>query len=561
MRYAREPVPPELVAVCRKALAPTRSQRYDSVKALADDLTAFLEVREGSAWTDPLPRKLTKAVRRHPARATVIASLLLLAAILVAAFYVERGRQGQRDRTIAIERFLIDVPRIQAGVAEHPIDDERLDYILATQQFLEHYARIGIPLTGGRDSNGIAGALAVLSEDTEELARVAHDALYDLAYDSERAGAIHFHELRAGHERPPNPWLDDGTRQRTIEAYGKLKTEAPELIDLWPMLRETIAVVVAEDPFDCESWEANVVWWVDREDRLDPLLARVDELHGRKLLRFARLVTEVRGREQAAALLQRGLFEAPDSFWGHFELARYFERHGAGKMDVAVKNPEDAQHEELVRGAVDSYRRAQTHLEAAVALQPRSLWALTNLANVCKSLVECHGELEETRQCKRYYRRARECYERILEYAPAFAENHSRYARLILEEEPELALEHARKAVELAPGEIAVTTELADCLLELNDFEAAIEVYLEYAARRPDDSSPFRDITQLRLARAEELKREGDLDGAAEQYERALAACDEVEARDPENQGVTPARDSIRRKLAEIRTVGEDRNP
>lgn len=69
-------VPPELVAICEKAMARNRSQRYQSMAEMAVDLRAYLEHRVVRAYQTGAMAELRKWVRRN--RGTAIASALVV---------------------------------------------------------------------------------------------------------------------------------------------------------------------------------------------------------------------------------------------------------------------------------------------------------------------------------------------------------------------------------------------------------------------------------------------------------------------------------------------------
>ena len=70
-------IPPELVAICEKAMAREREERYASVAALADDLRAYLEGRVVAAHQTGAAAELRKWVQRNRAAAGASAGLVL----------------------------------------------------------------------------------------------------------------------------------------------------------------------------------------------------------------------------------------------------------------------------------------------------------------------------------------------------------------------------------------------------------------------------------------------------------------------------------------------------
>ncbi len=80
-RMVMREVPPALEAVCRKAMAPRPEDRYDSARALADDVERWLADEPVAAWREPRSGRALRWARRH--RTPVAASLVaMMAAVL-----------------------------------------------------------------------------------------------------------------------------------------------------------------------------------------------------------------------------------------------------------------------------------------------------------------------------------------------------------------------------------------------------------------------------------------------------------------------------------------------
>jgi len=77
-------VPPELVAICEKAMARSIDARYASMEAMADDLRAFLEGRVVRTYEAGALAEARKWVERNKGSASVLAVALLALAVLFA---------------------------------------------------------------------------------------------------------------------------------------------------------------------------------------------------------------------------------------------------------------------------------------------------------------------------------------------------------------------------------------------------------------------------------------------------------------------------------------------
>jgi tetratricopeptide (TPR) repeat protein/tRNA A-37 threonylcarbamoyl transferase component Bud32 len=133
-RAVRADVPRALEAVCLKAMARRSEGRYGSALELAGDVERWLADEPVTAHPEPLPVRLRRQARRHPA--TLAATVALLLAGLVglglglAAVRAEQQRtagerdraeanaaeaQRQRGRSEAVNKFLLDDLLAQAA--------------------------------------------------------------------------------------------------------------------------------------------------------------------------------------------------------------------------------------------------------------------------------------------------------------------------------------------------------------------------------------------------------------------------------------------------------------
>ncbi len=87
-----------LEAICLKAMAPERSQRYASAKELADDVQHYLADEPILARQDRIPQKLMRWVRRNRALAT--AASVLLATVTIALALGNFFLQQQQAQTL-----------------------------------------------------------------------------------------------------------------------------------------------------------------------------------------------------------------------------------------------------------------------------------------------------------------------------------------------------------------------------------------------------------------------------------------------------------------------------
>ena len=94
-RQVKADIPRPLEAICLKAMAVAREDRYESASALADDLECWLADEPVTAYRERGRERVARWVRRHRALATTSAVALLVVAIvsIAAAMLVNRQRQ------------------------------------------------------------------------------------------------------------------------------------------------------------------------------------------------------------------------------------------------------------------------------------------------------------------------------------------------------------------------------------------------------------------------------------------------------------------------------------
>ena len=137
--------PPELMAVCERALAWHRDDRYPNAGALALELEAFLAGKRVQAWDYTFREVAGRVLRRHRAKAT-LALATLTALLLLAVFSaVSVGRERDDARQMA-RFFLADVAPTLADV---PGTSEVLSQL--SHSALEAFSAGVDPLRGPRE--------------------------------------------------------------------------------------------------------------------------------------------------------------------------------------------------------------------------------------------------------------------------------------------------------------------------------------------------------------------------------------------------------------------------
>ncbi len=109
-------VPPELVAICERAMARDAAHRYADMSELADDLRAYLEGRVVHAYETGALAELRKWVTRNKALATALAATALVAVLgLSGVGYVEaKGRDAVQEKNEQLNTALGQAQESQA---------------------------------------------------------------------------------------------------------------------------------------------------------------------------------------------------------------------------------------------------------------------------------------------------------------------------------------------------------------------------------------------------------------------------------------------------------------
>jgi WD40 repeat protein len=90
--------PPELIAICEKAMAREKRDRYASSLDLAEDLQAFLDHRVVRAYRTGAVAEFASWVKRNKTVATVVGAATLLLVLGSAAFIIQQKQANERLR-------------------------------------------------------------------------------------------------------------------------------------------------------------------------------------------------------------------------------------------------------------------------------------------------------------------------------------------------------------------------------------------------------------------------------------------------------------------------------
>ena len=189
-------VPRPLEAVCLKAMARRPEDRYDSPRALADDLERWLADEPVLAWREPASARARRLMRRH--RVWVLASAIMLVTVSIGL--------GASLAAVGAKNIALDQERRRA--------EANANFLL--QGLTEALKRLANPALS-RDMECRESALAALREG---------EAIYLDVMDSERRFGSHPSQIS-------DYWIHVALlrtaacdREGTLEAYRKALDEA-----------------------------------------------------------------------------------------------------------------------------------------------------------------------------------------------------------------------------------------------------------------------------------------------------------------------------------------------
>lgn len=137
--------PPELVAVCERALAWNRDQRYPHAGELALELESFLAGRRVQAYQYTFREVAGRVLKRHRAKATL--ALATLAALLVLAVFSAVSVGRERDEARQLARFFL--AQVAPTLADLPGTSEVTSQL--SHSALEAFSTDVDPVRGSRD--------------------------------------------------------------------------------------------------------------------------------------------------------------------------------------------------------------------------------------------------------------------------------------------------------------------------------------------------------------------------------------------------------------------------
>ena len=337
-------VPEDLAVIAATATEKERERRYKTALDMALDLERFVRLEPIAARPVTTTQRAIRWARRNPALAAALAAVVVLGLLATGLLSYGVGAAGRAAlETQLREKSETERKRMVQAAADKELAGrmDELNMKFGTlyygfeggQEYIESLLQsfVSVLREAGIDfANPDAVAIAKASIET---LRARDDALAKTLLEVMRSlGAITAFEA--------------ASRQRLsslLESFGDPRMEA----------------YVA----------AATKWAAEKVDEFDPLLteAALARLDPYQVAQVGTMLFTIPSRfEQGADLVDRAILEQPDSFNLHF-------MRGGMTMSVVARNQKGPDAERLARTAV-------MHLQAAVALRPRSGVARSSLA-------------------------------------------------------------------------------------------------------------------------------------------------------------------------------------
>jgi serine/threonine protein kinase/formylglycine-generating enzyme required for sulfatase activity len=230
-RRINRSIAPGLEAICLKALALRPADRYPSARALADDVEHWLADRPVTAYPDPLITRLSRWARRHRVLVTQAAALLVtvVVGLVISTALIIRSRQAAINALLNEHQAQLERDRAEVGALLHAnphavpgllasIKHFRTDVLPELREAWNEpegpenrnrLIRVGLALLRVEPHTVMARLFdwMMQTEDPQEFLLLRHylrpyheefhDALWELADDTEEAGRKRFRALVA----------------------------------------------------------------------------------------------------------------------------------------------------------------------------------------------------------------------------------------------------------------------------------------------------------------------------------------------------------------------------
>jgi tetratricopeptide (TPR) repeat protein len=527
-----------LEAVCLKAMAPRPEDRYDSCRALADDLERWMADEPVSAWREPITRRLRRWARRHRPTVTGAAVALVAGSIGLAAaatiYLQERHAQAGR-----LDLALREVNLLRGQALADPEGDP-VKWHAALQAVKRAQDLLGplIDTALQRRVRLLGDQVAISAQAAERDARLVREAV----------------DIRSAEADDPDGSVSDAAYARAFrDAEIDLDKLGPEVagakirgrpvgvaLAMTAVLDEWAARRRRARPTDTEAWKRLVataraadseptrdrlrrLWSEpDRKAQRQPLIQLAKEADPRSwpptsLMLLSGALDAVGEREAAADLLRRAQAEHPGDVWVNYYLARFLEGFHTPRTEEAIRyysvaralRPETA-HE--LAHALEAQHRED---EAVVVFRD-----LTRLRSESPRHWFCLGRLLKKRGDREIadgaLEKAAATIRQAIRLRPDTAADHGILGNVLSSQgKLDLAVVEFREAIRLRPNDPEIHADLGRVLRDQGKLDEAISEYREVIRLDPADSHGHYNL-------AAALSDLGMLDKAIAEYRESI---------------------------------------
>jgi serine/threonine-protein kinase len=493
-RRVNPSVPPALDAICAKAMAKERAERYAKATDLAEDVRRWMADEPVSAYRDPFPTRALRWARRHKTGVTAAAVLLATTLIGLSAgiLAVDRERRKtDQERKLAVAYLgiasgaaedmlskvgdvdLAEVPQMEL-VRKDLLERARGSYARLLEQRLSQdprmrglHARALVRLADVETLlNHSRAAEATYGRALGELNRLVHQFPKDAAFQRDLARAYHGQALVLKQEDQFR--RSEESFRTAIRLHERLVAQSPRDPDSRQALLESryhLAALLARssrrrDQREAETYQQAIAdqRTLVREDKGRPerqiQLGRYRNNLGILLKRLDDLDGAAKEFEEAIALEDLIVQKAPSLSGARWMRARSSGNAGTVLLELARKASIQDEVVRLRSVAVGRFEGAMNDLDALVAEYPSIPQYKQELARICSDLGELFDRARNPAEAAKFYQRVAALtgelatrYPDVPEYRYKHADAQFRQAALQLEADPKVARAARRAAL------------------------------------------------------------------------------------------------------------------
>jgi len=320
-------VPKPLDAICRKALAMRKEDRYQSATELADDMERYLAGEPVSAYQESLPERTWRWVKRHrTALSRTLGAAVILAIGLTAFELIRSAREREAD---AIAEAAILSAKDHAGRdinAFRSLMEEARYYAASADPVAEHVPTLDASKVEVKAKAAFAIADAwgpsldkmPLTDKRDALKKDLYDLLLEVAQlKSRNAGVDQVKEVQALLDRA-------ATFQKPTRSYYRLRARTHDALG-----QAALATADRKQELDPQTAATAMDHYlVGEQHRVDSLKRTTEDSSGGKQAGIKGLLARRELLSKAIAAYREALRSDTNHYWSHFQLGTCYNGLG-----------------------------------------------------------------------------------------------------------------------------------------------------------------------------------------------------------------------------------------